>query len=88
MLINAYIIYIIVIIIVDYIIIRCTSTSTTDDGQCMTACESMNCLNEDEKYWVECTTCSSWYHCSCVNVLWEEVREESYNFFCFKCSLI
>ena len=63
-------------------------TSTTDDGSCTTACILMKCLNADERNWLKCEKCSGWYHCSCANVTLEEAEEESFHFFCFKCSLM
>jgi hypothetical protein len=35
---------------------------------------------DDRKYWVQCSRCQQWYHCSCVGVTYEEAQSmPSYN---------
>ena len=39
-------------------------------------------LKDEHIDWVQCMTCSAWYHCVCIGIAQEFFRDQGHNFTC------
>jgi len=68
----------------------CISTSvlSTICTGAATSCSDGYCTNRKGIRWVQCRSCSGWFHCTCVGVLWKEAKKEDYVYKCSDCSVV